>query len=302
MDNDSADPATLEYLDSTPHRVIPFREPFNYSKINNVGVSMAEGEYVLLLNDDTEITSGEWLEAMLEHAQRPEVGAVGAKLVYPDGRIQHAGVLTGVGGTWGLGVATHSHQFYPSTSPGYLGTIAKVTNYSAVTAACMLLRKSVFEEVGASTRTTFEWLSTMWICACGFVSEVLDNLYALRQAPPPRVREPGIQRRSRRSPLHERALGGSAGQRPYYNPNFSMGSGDFNLRADMLRPSPAAGDRATARRPRNLVQECVECPRGETPGIHRSPPRPRQEFVQDRAGTRARRQGLEGPAPRGART
>ena len=98
MDNDSADPATLEYLDSTPHRVIPFREPFNYSKINNVGVSMA-GEYMLLLNDDTEITSGEW-EAMLEHAQRTEVGAVGAKLVYPDGRIQHAGVLTG---RWYLG-------------------------------------------------------------------------------------------------------------------------------------------------------------------------------------------------------
>ena len=84
---------------------------------------------------------------MLEHAET-EVGHRGAKLVYPDGRIQHAGVLTGVGGTWGLGVATHSHQFYPSTSPGYLGTISKVTNYSAVTAACMLLRKSVFEEVG----------------------------------------------------------------------------------------------------------------------------------------------------------
>ena len=101
------------------------------------------------LNDNnyTEVISGEWLEAMLEHAQRPDVGAVGAKLIYPDGRIQHAGVLTGVGGSLGLGVATHSHQFYASASPGYLGTIAKITNYSAVTAACMLLRKSVFDEV-----------------------------------------------------------------------------------------------------------------------------------------------------------
>ena len=77
MDNDSVDPATVEYLASTPHRVIPFREPFNYSSINNAGVSHAEGEYVLLLNDDTEVISGEWLEAMLEHAQRPDVGAGG---------------------------------------------------------------------------------------------------------------------------------------------------------------------------------------------------------------------------------
>jgi glycosyltransferase involved in cell wall biosynthesis len=101
VDNDSADRETVEYLASTPHRVVPFREPFNYSRINNFAVSQAEGDYVVLLNDDTEVISGGWLEAMLEHAQRPEVGAVGAKLVYPDGRIQHAGVLVGTGGVWG---------------------------------------------------------------------------------------------------------------------------------------------------------------------------------------------------------
>src|SRR5215211_8229254 len=148
MDNGSVDPATIEYLASTPHRVIPFREEFNYSRINNVGVSQAEGEYVLLLNDDTEVISGGWLQAMLEHAQRPEVGAVGAKLIYPDGRIQHAGVLTGVGGSWGPGVATHSHQFYPSEFAGYLSTAARIINNSAVTAACMLLRRNVLDEVG----------------------------------------------------------------------------------------------------------------------------------------------------------
>ncbi len=148
VDNNSRDRETLEYLASTPHRVIPFREEFNYSRINNFAVSHAEGEYILLLNDDTEVISGGWLHAMLEHAQRPEVGAVGAKLIYPDGRIQHAGVVLGAGSPWEPGVATHSYQFYSSDSPGHAGALTMPTNCSAVTAACMLLRKSLFEEVG----------------------------------------------------------------------------------------------------------------------------------------------------------
>ena len=112
IDNNSRDRKTVEYLTSIPHRVVPFREPFNYSRINNFAVSQAEGEYVLFLNDDTEAISGEWLEAMLEHAQRPEVGAVGARLIYPDGRIQHAGVVLGAGSPLESGVATHAYQFY----------------------------------------------------------------------------------------------------------------------------------------------------------------------------------------------
>jgi glycosyltransferase involved in cell wall biosynthesis len=148
VDNNSRDRATVEYLASIPYRVIPFREAFNYSRINNFAVSRAEGEYILLLNDDTEVNSGGWIEAMLEHAQRPEVGAVGAKLLYPDGRIQHAGVIVGVGNPWEPGVAMPSHQFYSSDSPGYAGALMVTTNYSAVTAACMLFRKALFNELG----------------------------------------------------------------------------------------------------------------------------------------------------------
>src|SRR5215217_2731089 len=118
IDNDSTEPATLEYLAKTPHRVIPFREEYNYSRINNLGVSQSKGEYVLLLNDDTEVISGEWLEA---------------KLIYPDGRVQHAGVVTGVGHSWMRGVATHAYQFYPSDAPGHMGTLATTTNYNVVT-------------------------------------------------------------------------------------------------------------------------------------------------------------------------
>ncbi|HEV8044924.1 MAG TPA: glycosyltransferase, partial [Rubrobacter sp.] len=146
VDNDSVEPETLEYLASTPHRIVPFKEEFNYSRINNFGVSLAEGEYILLLNDDTEVISGGWMEEMLQHAQRPEVGAVGAKLLYPNGRIQHAGVVTGVGHPWAPGLAEHSHQHYPADSPGYVGALGTLRNYSAVTAACTMVRKSLFEE------------------------------------------------------------------------------------------------------------------------------------------------------------
>ena len=171
MDNDSADPATLEYLDSTPHRVIPFREPFNYSKINNVGVSMAEGEYVLLLNDDTEVTSGEWLEAMLEHAQRPEVGAVGAKLVYPDGRIQHAGGIDR--GRWYLGTGRRHAlasvlSFDLSRLPGHDSEGHQLQRCDR--GLYVVAQERFRGGRRASTRRTFEWLSTMWICACGYVS------------------------------------------------------------------------------------------------------------------------------------
>jgi GT2 family glycosyltransferase len=237
IDNDSSDPATIEYLASTPHRIITFREPFNYSKINNAGVSKAEGEYVLLLNDDTEVISAGWLEAMLEHAQRLEVGAVGAKLVYPDGRIQHAGVLTGVGGAWGPGVATHSHQFYPSTAPGYLRSIAVITNYSAVTAACMLLRKSVFEEIGGfdeeNLRVSFNDVDLcLRIRAQGY--RIVYTPYTEL------LHHESVSRGYKGDPaeiLYMRTRWGEVLDKdPYLNPNFSKGSGDFNLRADMLRP------------------------------------------------------------------
>src|SRR5215213_3264346 len=237
IDNDSTEPATLEYLTKTPHRVIPFREEYNYSRINNLGVSQSKGEYVLLLNDDTEVISGGWLEAMLEHAQRPEVGAVGAKLIYPDGRVQHAGVLTGVGGSWGLGVATHSHQFYPSTSPGYEGTIAKIANYSAVTAACMMLRKSVFDEVGGfdeeNLRVSFNDVD---LCL-----RIRERGYSIVYTPYTELlHHESVSRGYRGDPaeiLYMRARWGEVlDEDPYYNPHFSRGSGDFNLRADMLRP------------------------------------------------------------------
>ena len=238
IDNNSRDRATVEYLASLPHRVIPFREAFNYSRINNFAVSQAEGEYILLLNDDTEVISGGWLEAMLEHAQRSEVGAVGAKLVYPDGRIQHAGVVLGAGSPWEPGVATHSYQFYSSDSPGYAGTLTATTNYSAVTAACMLFRKSLFNELGGLEE---ENLSVQFndVDLCLRMRELgyyivytpYAELYhheSVSRGHFSGYRTENLYMRERWSEVIDKD--------PYYNPNFSRGHGDFNLRADLLRP------------------------------------------------------------------
>jgi GT2 family glycosyltransferase len=237
VDNDSVDPETLEYLASTPHKVITFREEFNYSKINNFAVARADGEYVLLLNDDTEVISGGWLEAMLEHAQRTEVGAVGARLLYPDGRVQHAGVLVGVGNPWGPGVAVHSHQYYSADSPGYAGTAMTVANYSAVTAACMLLRRSVFDEVGGLDEENLRvGFNDVDLCL-----KLRERGYLITYTPHAALlHHESVSRGYGNDPsealyMRER-WGKTMDEDPYYNTHFSRGSGDFNLRADLLRP------------------------------------------------------------------
>ena len=117
--------------------------PFNYSQINNYAVENAEGDYLLFLNNDTEVITPDWIEAMVEQAQRESIGAVGSLLLYPDDTVQHAGVVLGIGG-----VAGHSHKNFPATVPGYISQLISTNNYSAVTAACLMCRRDVFEEVG----------------------------------------------------------------------------------------------------------------------------------------------------------
>ena len=121
----------------------PYDVPFNYSQINNYAVSQAQGDYLLFLNNDIEVITPDWLEGMVEQAQRPTIGAVGSLLLYPDDTIQHAGVVLGIGG-----VAGHSHKHLHKSQPGYISQAVSINNYSAVTAACLMCRRSVFAEVG----------------------------------------------------------------------------------------------------------------------------------------------------------
>jgi len=147
-DNGSEEEAMADYLAFEEKegrlRVISCPGPFNFPALNNRLAQEAKGEVLLLLNNDTEVLSPGWMEAMLEHALRKEVGAVGAKLLYRDGTIQHAGVVLGIGG----GVAGHSHKYFSKYTHGTNGHIDLIRNYSAVTGACLMMRKKVYEEVG----------------------------------------------------------------------------------------------------------------------------------------------------------
>ena len=115
---------------------------FNYSALNNFGAQYATGEYLLLLNNDTEVITPGWLEEMVMYAQQKRVGCVGAKLLYPDDTIQHAGVGFGIGG-----VAGHLHKYFPATSDGYMGRLNYVQDVYGDTAACLLIRKEIYDEV-----------------------------------------------------------------------------------------------------------------------------------------------------------
>jgi GT2 family glycosyltransferase len=136
VDNDSREEATLAYLARCRHTVVRAPGPFNFSRLNNLAVARATGRYLLFLNDDTEPCGPDWLRALEEHAQRPEVGAVGAKFLYPDGRIQHAGIAVGIGG-----LAGHPFRFRREAPD-------EIRDVSAVTAACLMMRREVFDAVG----------------------------------------------------------------------------------------------------------------------------------------------------------
>ncbi|OGB21690.1 MAG: hypothetical protein A3I66_16335 [Burkholderiales bacterium RIFCSPLOWO2_02_FULL_57_36] len=146
VDNQSDDPGTLNYLrqlrEAQVVRVLQFDAPFNYSAINNFAVKEAHGSFVCLMNNDIEVISEGWLDEMVSHAARSEIGAVGAKLLYPDDTIQHAGVLVGMGGCAG-----HLYAGLPRDAEGYMGRARLTQNLSAVTAACLVVRRSVYEEV-----------------------------------------------------------------------------------------------------------------------------------------------------------
>ena len=148
IDNNSQEQETKAYFDTLrqehPHiRIIEYPHPFNYSAINNFGIRQARGEVIILLNNDTELLTPDWIEIMLGYAQQRRVGAVGVKLLYPNGTIQHAGVILGLGG-----VAGHSHKYYPADHSGYGARLRTVCNYSAVTAACMMFRRDVWQQAG----------------------------------------------------------------------------------------------------------------------------------------------------------
>ena len=147
IENNSTDSATFAYYETLPSRfadcrVVYYKGAFNFSAINNFGRKAAEGDYLLLLNNDTEVITPNWLEEMVMYAQQDRVGCVGAKLLYPDNTIQHAGIGFGF-----LTLAAHMHKNFPVGHPGYMGRLSYAQDVYAVTAACLMVRKDVYEQV-----------------------------------------------------------------------------------------------------------------------------------------------------------
>ena len=148
VDNGSDDPTALAYFAKLAERanvrVLRDERPFNYSALNNAAVAIAKGEVIALVNNDIEVMSPDWLSEMVGLAFQPGVGAVGARLWYPDMTLQHGGVVLGLG----LGMASHAHKGLPRGLNGYAGRAALTQCFSAVTAACMVVRKSIYQQIG----------------------------------------------------------------------------------------------------------------------------------------------------------
>lgn len=214
-------------------KVVYWNGIFNFSAITNFGAKFAFGEHLLLLNNDTEVISPEWIEEMLMYSQRSDVGAVGAMLYYPDDTIQHAGVIVGLGS-----VAGHSHKYYVRNEWGYMGRLVYAQNLSAVTAACVMVRRNVWDEIGGMDEDFEVAYNDVDMCMrirkAGYliVWTPFAELYHYESksrgaddTPEKQKRFNGEIRRFQKRWAAELAAGD-----PYYNPNLTLDKEDFSFR------------------------------------------------------------------------
>jgi GT2 family glycosyltransferase len=239
LDNGSRDAASLrvfgKWAAQEPDRVriIPYDVPFNFSRINNHGVRNANGAYLLFLNNDTEVITPDWIEAMVEQAQRPPIGCVGVKLLYDDETVQHAGVVVGLGG-----VAGHSHKHYSKDAPGYFYTLQTVNNYSAVTAACMMMRRDVFDEVGGFDESLAIAFNDVDLCLrvrdAGYRNVYLPHAVLYHHESKSRGYEDTAAKLARfegeQKKMLERWRTADLPD-PYYNPNLTLMTEDYAIRS-----------------------------------------------------------------------
>ncbi len=205
---------------------------FNYSSINNFGVEQASGEYLLFLNNDTELVNMDCIEELLGYCQRSDVGAVGARMYYEDGTIQHAGVIIGLGGVAGHAFSRASHE-----DPGYFGRIIIAQNYNAVTAACMLTKKPVFHEVGGFDEKFAVAFNDVDLCLrirkAGYL--IVYNPYAELNHYESKSRgyedtPEKVKRFNSEIGLFEKRWKNILNNGdPYYNPNLTLEEGNFGL-------------------------------------------------------------------------
>ena len=219
----SADPAI---------RILPRPEPFNFSRLNNAAAREATGSILALINNDIEVTHENWLSEMVSLAVRQKVGCVGAKLSYPDGRLQHAGVVIGLGG-----VAGHAHRFAPADDPGYLERLRAVHEVSAVTAACLVIRREVFDAVGGLDEGLTVAFNDVDFClkvrAAGYLNLWTPSAELIHHESVSRGRDLTPAKAKRFADEYaamQRRWGAQLLNDPYYSPHLTYDREDFSLR------------------------------------------------------------------------
>jgi GT2 family glycosyltransferase len=232
VDNNSTDAETLSYLESLKHKVLRFNEGYNFSKMNNFAVKQAKGKHLVFLNNDTEVVEPGWLDAMLEHSQRPEVGIVGAALLYPsnsltgrDGTTQHAGVVL-----WIRGVSGHAFRKSPMNRENYFNLHRVIRNCGAVTFACAMMRKDVFEQFDGLSEDIPVSFNDVDLCL-----RIRERGYLIVYTPHAVLYHHELATRGRLHPpedetyILDRWGRTIARGDPYYNPNLTSVREDFSL-------------------------------------------------------------------------
>jgi GT2 family glycosyltransferase len=232
IDNGSVEKRTLDYFATLPKerfRVVRDDQPFNYSALNNHGVRLAKGEFICMMNNDIELITPDWLEEMLSFAIQPDVGCVGARLWYPDDRLQHAGVLIGF-----HGVAGHMHKMLKRGETGYADRAALPQSLSAVTAALLLVRKSLYEEMGGFDEALAVAFNDVDFCLrvrnAGYRNVYTPFAEAYHHESASRGGETTPEKRAREQleiDLIKARYGESLLDDPAFNPNLSLTSEDI---------------------------------------------------------------------------
>ncbi len=236
VDNGSSERRAVAYLDSLRRRrgfrVLSYAKPFNYSAMNNLAVEQANGEVVCLLNNDTEVITPDWIQELVGCLLQRNVGIVGARLLFRDGSVQHAGVLVGVGG-----VGNHVHAFLPGSHPGYFGRAWLAQDWSAVTGACMMIRTSLYSEIGgldaehlAVTFNDVDFCLRARAAGWRVVYTPYAELYHHESATRGSYRSPDDKARARRERDYmRRRWAAELAEDPFYNPNLSLKRPFFSL-------------------------------------------------------------------------
>lgn len=215
-------------------QVVEYKGNFNYSKINNFGVQYAKGEYLLLLNNDTEVITPDWMEELLMYAMRKDVGVVGAKLYYPDKTIQHAGIVIGLGAHRTAG---HTHYRIPEANVGYMGKLCYAQDVTAVTGACMMVSKALYEELGGLDESFTVALNDVDFCLRVREKGLLNIFTPFAELYHYESKSRGSDKKDDRALRYQQEsdrfrvkwADALAKGDPYYNPNFSLDHSDFTV-------------------------------------------------------------------------